>query len=140
MLGKVRQGIKLIIKDEQGRDRAFEKLAALNLNKPWELEIKPYRKNRTLAMNRLLWMWLHIWGQDLGYSDTEIYEIAVDQCWPLIEEELICHGVKVPRQRRTSLLNTKEFSDFLNSIDIKASETGTVLPHPDSLYFEAMLK
>jgi hypothetical protein len=130
----------MIIKDEQGRERAFEKLAALNLKKPWELEIKPYKKNRTEAQNKLLWKWLHIWGQDLGYSDKEIYEIAVAQCWPLIEEELVCMGNRIPRQRRTSLLNTKDFSEFLNNIDIKASETGTVLPHPEDLYHAAMLK
>jgi hypothetical protein len=130
----------MIIKDESGRERAFEKIAALNLKKPWDLELKPYKKNRSNAQNRLLFMWLHIWGQDLGYTDKEMYEIAVNQCWPFVEDELTCMGNAVPRQRRTSLLNTKDFTLLLNNIDIKASETGTVLPHPDDLYHEAMLK
>ena len=130
----------MIIKDEQGRDQAFKKLASLNLLKPWRLNLEPYKKNRSAAQNKLFHLWLHIWGQDLGYSDVEIYDIAVSQCWPIIDEELTSNGFNIPRQRRTSSLKTKEFSDFLNNIDMKAGETGTVLPHPEDLYMEAMLK
>jgi hypothetical protein len=128
----------MIIKDEAGRERAFEKIAAINLSKPWELEIKPYKKNRTAAQSRLMWMWFGLWGQDLGYTKDEMYDVAVDQLWPIHEEELTCNGISVARQRRTSNLNTKDFADFLNNIDMKASETGTVLPHPEDLYCEAM--
>lgn len=130
----------MIIKDEQSRERAFEKLAALNLKKPWEIELKPYKHSRSNSQNKLLWLWLNLWGQDLGYTKDEMYDVAVAQLWPINDDELRCHGENVPRQRRTSSLNTKEFSDFLNNIDIKASETGTVLPKPEELYMAAMLK
>jgi hypothetical protein len=41
--------------------------------------------------------------------------------------------------RSTTDLKVGEFKDYLEQIDIFASEYGIVLPRPEDLYFESML-
>ena len=128
----------MIISDEEDKQSAIAKIGNLNLEKIWRVDVSEYKCNRSKAQNRLLWIWLTIWGDDLGYTKEEMYDVAVHFCWPLPEQELICNGKQVSRQRRTSQLNTKTFSEFLDHIDRKAAQQGTLLPRPEDMYFEAM--
>ena len=135
--------LKLIFNREQ-KAEVINAINSLNLETKWQIEIKKYRKNRSDAQNRLLWMWLDILGRELGYIDElgrgkgDMYDIAVDQCWPHGYEEITFKEKKIIKQRKTSKLDTKDFTVFLNNIDMLAIGLGIILPKPDDLYFEAM--
>ena len=117
--------------------RAISFLKSLSLAKVWTLEIKLYRKDRSAAQNKLLWMWLTIIGNELGYTKDEIYEEMVDLYLPMIEMRRF-NGEKREVRLTTSKLNTKEFTEFLSNIDLFASGMGIILPHPEDLMWEAM--
>lgn len=129
------KSFKLSSQDE--RERCINYLNSLNLDKPLSVEIKLYRKNRTLAQNRLLFMWLTIIGNDLGYHVEEIHAIMKDKF--LSSEIVVFQGKGFQVSPSTANLNTKEFTEYLNRIELFAnSELGIILPHPEEIYWEAM--
>lgn len=126
-----------VLRDEDSRLRAIKHIEALSLEKPWQVDIKLYRKNRSSAQNRLYWMWLTIVGDDLGYTKKEMHKVFAKKFLPL--DVTVAMGETVNDTKSTTDLNTKEFTEYLEEIDIfSSSELGIVLPHPADLYYEAM--
>jgi len=126
-----------IIHDEKGRNLALSYLNAVSLTMPLRIEIKPYKRNRSASQNKLMWLWFQIIGDDLGYTKDEVYFEMTERYLPM-ELKTRFNGEKCPRRLGTSDLNTKEFTDFLNDIDLFAAGMGIVLPHPEDLMWEAM--
>lgn len=127
----------MIITNESDKDRAISHIKALNIDKPWSIDIKLYKKNRTAAQNRLMWKWLTCIGDDIGYTENEMYDIMVDKFLP--DEFIEYAGKQVKKNKSTSRLNTKEFTVYLEKIDrFAAAELGIVLPSPEDCYYEAM--
>jgi hypothetical protein len=125
------------IESSLDKERAINKIKSLNLDKPWSVDIKPYKKNRSLAQNKLYFMWMKIIGDEIGYTSEEIHAIMADRF--LTTEFVEYGGNKIKRDKSTSKLNTKEFTEYLESIDRwAAGEMGIVLPSPEDLIFEAM--
>lgn len=127
----------MIINNESDKDRAISHIKALNIDKPWSVDIKPYRKNRSLAQNKLMWLWFKVIGDDLGYTENEIYDIMADKFLP--DETIEYDGKQIKKNKSTSRLNTKEFTEYLEKIDRwAAGEMGIILPSPEDLIYEAM--
>ena len=127
----------MIIRSQEDKNKALNRISMLATDKPWQVEIKPYKKNRTLAQNKLMWLWLTCIGDDIGYTPEEMYDIMVDKLLP--DEYIEYGGKQIKKNKSTSRLNTKEFTVFLEHMDRWAvSEMGIVLPSPEDLYYEAM--
>jgi len=129
----------MIIHNDSDKDRAISHIKALNVDKPWSVDIKPYKKNRSLAQNSLLWLWMGFIAKELGYDEPDdIYEEMVAKFLPLIEYRGL-DGEMKQKRRGTSKLKTKEFTEFLEKVDrFSVSFLGIILPSPSDLYFEAM--
>jgi hypothetical protein len=127
----------MIIHNESDKDRAISHIKALNIDKPWLVDIKPYKKNRSLAQNKLYWKWITCIGDSIGYESDELHAIMADK---FLHDEIVEYGGKqIKKDKSTSRLNTKEFTEYLEKIDrFAASELGIVLPSPEDLYYEAM--
>jgi hypothetical protein len=126
-----------IIYTEKDRGLAVSYLNNVSLATPLRMEVKPFKKDRTAAQNRLMWEWLTVIGNDLGYTKDEMYEEMSDLYLPMIEMRRL-NGEKREVRLTTSKLNTNEFTDFLNNIDLFAAGMGIRLPHPEDLMWEAM--
>ncbi|MEY4718462.1 MAG: hypothetical protein RL563_1080 [Pseudomonadota bacterium] len=110
---------------------------------PQRIEVKAYKKNRSLAQNRLLHMWMKCladhWHQSTGeLFSPDAWKIQCKRQF-LGEEVVELPGGKLLEQvRKTSELNTQEFTDFLEQIEIwAADDLECLLPRPDE-YYEAM--
>jgi len=108
-----------------------------------EVVVRPYRKRRSLAQNRLLWWWLnqiaeHInASQGTAFSDEEIHEWMKRKFLGADVVEL--HGDKVEVRKSTRKLNTQQFTEYLEQIDWFCVEhLDMMLPRPEDLYEEAM--
>jgi hypothetical protein len=129
----------MIIKTEIDIDRAINQLKNINLDKPWRLDLKLYKKNRTAAQNRILWLWMGYLAKELGHNRQEdVYSDMCEMFLPTISYESM-EGKQKERQQGSSGLNTKEFTEFLERIDRwVVSFFGWTLPSPEDLYYEAM--
>lgn len=127
----------MIITDESDKDRAINHIKALNIDKPWQMELKPYRKNRSLAQNNLYRMWVEVIANELGYTHDEMHAILSNMFGE--KETVEFNGDIVEVIKSTIKLTTKEFTDRLENIDRwAAGEMGIVLPSPDDLIWEAL--
>lgn len=132
----------------------MEFIGALSRDKQWEVVIRPYRRDRSKAQNRIMWKWLTIIGNDLGYGKEEMHEdfkrrflvpimIRDDEqfaaMWTAVSdadnEELYQGVVKL---LSTTVLNTAQFAEYLTDIERAAYELGIALPTGDDQYYEAM--
>lgn len=130
-----------IVRTEQDRDQALAAVRDALL--PARVEVKAYKKNRSLAQNRLLHMWMKCLA-DHWYESTG--ELFAPDVWKLqckrqfLGDEVIelPGGHQIEQVRKTSQLNTQDFTDFLQQIEIwAADDLECLLPRPED-YYEAM--
>jgi hypothetical protein len=100
------------------------------------IEIKEDKDSRSTKQNRLYWQWIKVMTET-GYTKDEMHVIMRDKF--LGYEEVTTKTNVIRVLRSTTDLKVGEFKDYLEQIDIFASEYGIVLPRPEDLYFESML-
>ena len=101
--------------------------------KPYTVEIKVKRKQRSMDQNRLYWMWLKCIMNETGEHKDRLHEffkqhfLGVDERWVFDRWQ-----VAVPRS--TTELDTKQMTDYLDRVQqFAATELGIVLPNPEDL-------
>ncbi len=100
------------------------------------IEIKQNLDSRSTKQNRLYWQWIKVMTET-GYTKDEMHSILRDKFLGYDEVTTKTNVIRVLRS--TTDLKVGEFKDYLEQIDIFASEYGIVLPRPEDLYFESML-
>ena len=123
--------------------------------KPIKVTAETYKKNRSLAQNNLMWLWLTALSnflrqehgldctpEDLKYefqkrhlgmrTFDKMNTVILDKYWNAPGE------YKENRIIGTSEINTDQFTKFLNEIEIYANNAGLQLAHPEDLYYSAM--
>jgi len=107
------------------------------------IEIKKDTATRSVKQNKLYWMWLGVIEDETGMPRLDYFE---NNKWSKgLHTRLKCdhlekqfyedNSVKIPSTKK---LNTKEFTNYLERIDMAMAEMGIVLPHPEDLYWDAM--
>lgn len=120
--------------DEDRRNRAVEFLRMLKLGRDMQVEIREYRRDRSLAQNRLMWMWHTIIGKELGYDPEEIHDMVKVRVLGVERKSVQSdHGemVELIVPKSTAKLKVAEMTKFLEAVELLASSLGIVLPHPD---------
>ncbi len=121
-------------------------LAFFNANQNCDravFEIKPDKLSRSVKQNNLYWMWLGEIEKETGQPKDEFFAGGK---WndglhrqfrkAFLPKEFYTDGSQ--RVRSTTDLSVKEFTDYLERIDMEMAQMGIVLPHPDDLYWDAM--
>lgn len=111
----------------------------LNLpDKPFHVCVKRYRKNRSLAQNSIMWLWINcirthiIESTGKIYSDDDIHEHLKHLFLPTRAVEIGGKASIAPKS--TARLTTVEMRDYLEAIDMYcANDLGLQLPHPEDL-------
>lgn len=100
-----------------------------------EISVKPYKKSRSNAQNRLYWCWLSVLSQEIGYTKDELHEFFKHKF--LGSEYKTVFGAEVLIANSSADLKVQEFTDYLTQIEVFAMSHGFMLPHtPD--YDESM--
>jgi hypothetical protein len=126
----------MIIKTQDDKNKALNRISMLAMDKPWQVEIKVYKKNRSLAQNKLFWKYMGIIGAELGYDNQDCKEVI---CQKLLGTECkVVMGETINIIKGTSKLNVKEFANFIEAIiRFAISDLGINLPTSDDLYYES---
>lgn len=95
----------------------------------YALIVKKIEKKRTVPSNRLLWMWLTVIANEIGYDDPDDIKLELQE---MFLREPNKKGVMVTKG--TSSLNTKDFTVFLEKVERWAQEFHNItLPSPAML-------
>lgn len=113
------------------------------LDPPHEIIIRPWKKPRSLAANRLYWLWVGLIRDHLRESTGQVHHAEDVHVWlagtflPMRAVEI--DGQAVHARTSTATLTAREFAEYLEQVDAYCVDRlGLVLPHPDDLYHEAM--
>ncbi len=127
----------MIIRSQEDKNKALNRISMLAMDKPWQVDIKPYKKNRSLAQNNLYRMWVEVIAEGLGYTHDEMHAILSNMFGE--KETVEFNGDIVEVIKSTTKLTTKEFTDRLEKVDRwAAGEMGIVLPSPEDIYYTAL--
>ena len=118
---------KIYIREERHRNHALDTIKALDIATVYEVTIKPYKRNRSLEQNSLMWKWYSIIADDLGYTTEEIHEEFMRKLLIPITMQTPSGLVEVYSTKR---LKVKEMTAYLEGIERTATEMGIVLPRP----------
>lgn len=100
----------------------------------YDVTIKRHRERRTLDQNRLYFLWMACLSDETGQSKDDLHEYF-KQLYLGFEQRAVLNG-RVYISPSTAALNTKQFSDYLNKIQMFANtELGIILPSPEDLEF-----
>ena len=105
--------IPLIIRDEPMRAGVCRMIAGLDLSKPWAVKIYPYKKNRTLNQNDLMWVYNTEIANHTGHTPNEIHEHCKGQ---FLSPRTVTVNGKTTEYRTTTTLNTAEMSEYLERV------------------------
>ncbi len=130
--------------DDRVRHNAMAAVQRLPLEPVHEVIIKPWRKKRSLAQNRLYWMWLrelrdHI-EQATGqhYSDDDLHDYFREK---FLDRRVVELGGDVVQVRKsTTRLTVAQFTEYLERIErycLTELAEPLYLTRPD-IYDEAM--
>ena len=118
---------KIYIREERHRNHALDTIKALDIATVYEVTIKPYKRNRSLEQNSLMWKWYSIIADDLGYTTEEIHEEFMRKLLIPITMQTPSGMVEV---YSTKKLKVKEMTAYLEGIERTATEMGISLPRP----------
>ena len=122
-----------IIRDEQIRHNAVKAILDLDLEKPWDITIKPYVKKRSLDQNSLMHMWEQQIADETGNSKNAVHQRMMEEF--LSPYQKIVMG-KMTEYYTTTKLSTAEMSNYLDNIHSFAAAWGIHLPLPEEMHRE----
>lgn len=128
-----------VIQSKQTKDNCLSAIQSLPDGK-YRVEVKKWKKDRSKAQNRLYWMWMTIISDHTGYIKEELHTTFRDK-YLGYEIKKTVRNKEIKYLRSTTDLDTKEFTDYLNVIELFTNtEIEINLPHPEDIYWEAMGK
>ena len=140
-----------IIRTPADKSAAVELLNGLDESKPWQFDLRPYKRDRSAEQNRLSFRWYLEISQHLGDQtteeirahckaylgipilnrDNEAFRETYNRCIrPLsVENKLeIIERFDIPITR---LMNVKQMGEYLNGMQVYWSRQGIVLEGTD---------
>ena len=118
-----------VLNHDVDRVRATSFINELNLTTKFSVEIKPYKKSRSSAQNRLYWSYLTAIGDYNGDTSEDLHELFKGKFLGYFKKRVM--GEEIMVLKSTADLNTTEFGIYLAKIEGVAKNLGIVLPIPD---------
>lgn len=147
-----------VIRDQEGLSKVMVFLSDLEPSErdPFTIRIAQEDESRSLKQNRLAFMWYQLRGSITGHGkiherclckrhygcpilqrdDADFAKFFHKAIVPLAYEQQLDAMEYVPV---TSLMGVKQFAEYLNSVDQESVNQGIVLPHPEDLYWSALM-
>ncbi len=124
----------MILKTEKDKKTLIKVIQDLDLKTAYSVTWKKYFPNRTLDQNKYYWLVIACISTETGNNKDELHEVFLIKFAPKKEVNLE-EFMLLPK--RSTEMDTKEFTVYLNSIILWAGEFLKIeIPNPDDLHFE----
>jgi hypothetical protein len=101
------------------------------------VEMKPNTMSRSTKQNALYWKWLDVLTET-GNSVGALHQYLAQEYLSPVAEDI--QGETVLVIKSTTTLTVKEFAAYLENVQQFADSLGCILPKPEDLYLESMMK
>jgi hypothetical protein len=97
---------------------------------PLEVVVRRHQDKRSRDQNALYWSWLHVIGDDLGYSAEEVHEALKVQLLPLKQVVLdeVSRSAPISVTTSTAKLPVSDFAAYMDKVAAWATSQGIRLP------------
>lgn len=125
--------MRYLIIDEKRRKNAVDFVSKIPYNSGLCVEIRPYKKNRSLNQNRTAHSWLNIIDRERGEPEgTTKNEIKYAmELFKVVEYQ----GKNFIQWESTADLSVSNMIKFMESIEIIATSLNIKLPYPDDIRY-----
>lgn len=119
-----------VIHTELIRENCLRFIMNLDLKKPVEVTLKTHRRTRTQAQNRYLWgVCYKTLEESTGQSADDWHEYFMGEVFGWEKAKLFDREIIRP-VRRSSTLDTEQFSNYVAQVQRRAAEYGIFIPDP----------
>lgn len=109
-------------------------IRTLSPDKDWQVEVKPYKRNRSLEQNALFHKWVQIIASETGNDFDAVKEYLKRRFMAPKVKEAFGEVIEVWETRKA---NVAEMSDLMNKTEAwAASDLEIVLPRPEDRWLE----
>ena len=118
--------------------RAQDTIALLPENKPWRVDIKPYRKERSVPQIRYFWgVVVKIICDETGNDPNDMHDWLCGECFGWETREVMGSQRKVPARTISSpkKLSTEEMEEFNEWCRARMAQEGILIPLPNDADF-----
>lgn len=125
-----------VLRNEAIRANVLRLIAALDLSKPWQVTVEPWKKPRTLSQNALMWKWhgevVKAVSDHTGADADDIHDFFKKK---FLTPRIVEIGGEAVERYTTTTLNTVEMSQYMDRIyAFVTSELGILLPLPEEMH------
>ena len=117
------------------RENALSFVHGLSPDKDWQVEIKPYRRNRSLEQNALWHKHIQIIASETGNDFDAVKDYLKRRFMAPKVKEAFGEVIEVRETRKANVAEMTELMD--KTAAFAAQELGIRLPHPDDRWEEA---
>ncbi len=122
-----------IIDSKEKRKKVAQEVVRLPGSPVYSVEIKPYKKNRSLAQNRTMWMWYAVLAEHLNCESEDIHEEMKVRVLGVERRTVLGQPLIIPKS--TTDLDVEGMSRFMEAIQALAADMDVVLPLPDDFHY-----
>ena len=120
---------------ETDREMVIGYIRRLDISKLHTVEVLKKNANRSISQNSLYWLWLTCIESETGTERIDLHEITFKPRY-IIPKKVMVLG-KEEERRSTKDLDTKQFKEYLDKVQIFAStELSITLPLPEDKYWQ----
>ena len=101
------------------------------------VEMKPNSDSRSIKQNKLYWQWLSCF-EETGNTKDAMHNYLREMYLGCEFEKVKGHTIKILPS--TTKLKVKEFAEYLEHVQQFADSLGCILPKPEDLYLESLMR
>ena len=148
-----------IIREDAVIDQLVMFLKTWPSDEPWEVIVRPHKKDRSLLQNSLYWVWITEIANSWGWTKEDIhFDLRRRLLSPIYERDdleyasalkalrdLYSRGFKKEANNlfdkicSSTTANVKQFTEYLTEIERDMMGKGIALPHPEDLYYDSLM-
>jgi hypothetical protein len=125
--------MKRKLTSEVDREMVISQIKRLDLKKNYTVDITQKNPHRTISQNALYWLWLTCISFETGNDKDDLHDILKKKYLEPKEVKMFGENHLI---WTTTDNDTVKFKNYLDKIQIFASQEGIILPDPETKYWD----
>lgn len=124
----VNEEMFFVVETAEQRKEAADFVAHLRSHPVMSVFVKVHKKQRSVAQNRLMWMWYKVIAEHCGCTPTDLHEQMKVRLLGVEKKVILGQAIIMPKS--STELDVEQMTAFLEGIEALAVDLKIVLPQP----------
>lgn len=108
---------------QRNLDYFNERISQLDVTRRWTIKVSEYKSKRSSEQNRRLWLLYNAIGKNIGETPDNVHQLMG---YKFLRYQHTVNGESVESIKSTTKLNTKQMTEYQDSIEMWCSEIGFI--------------